>query len=175
MGGAFSSLCLSAKSVATMAVPDFGLGSHDDEDGPDVRDDDRSASNARDMVRRFSALVSPVTVERLAEHNINFARADRLSEQRSLPRGFRRTTSFTPPIQGELFLHSAMRAHRSSSRMRAPCFLRMGCRGSTPVNGTTTSLHGPYCAWHAKAARMRHAGAADTVDDIWTPGRKELV
>ena len=99
MGGAASSLCMSAKSMASLAVPDFGLGNHDDED-PDVRDDDRSSSTARDMLRRFSTLVSPVTVERLGSHNVNFLRADRLSEQRSLPSQFRRTTSFTPPIEG---------------------------------------------------------------------------
>ena len=125
MGGAASSLCMSAKNVATLAVPDFGLGSHDDED-PDVRDDDRSSSAARDMLRRFSTLVSPVTVERLGSHNINFLRADRLSEQRSLPSQFRRTTSFTPPIEGasrRAMLHARMpvRSVLMCNRQR-PCF-----------------------------------------------------
>lgn len=129
MGGALSSLCLSAKSVATMAVPDFGLGSHDDED-PDIRDDDRSASTARDMVRRFSALVSPVTIERLAEHNINFAHADRLSEQRSLPRQFRRTTSFTPPIQGATSSWRAVHA-QPSCKMQHGCMHPFACAASS--------------------------------------------
>jgi hypothetical protein len=140
MGGALSSLCLSAKSVATLAVPDFGLGSHDDDD-PDIRDDDRSASTARDMVRRFSALVSPVTVERLAEHNINFARADRLSEQRSLPRQFRRTSSFTPPIQGAL-LEPCHGMHSSGSRMRAAAGFTPPPHGHCTA---ATGQEGPVC------------------------------
>ena len=97
MGALFSALCVSAKQVASMAVPDFGSGN---DDAPDVKDDDRSTSTAREYVRKISAMCSPVTVQRLGEHNVNYLSADRLSEQKSLPRNFKRTTSFTPPIEG---------------------------------------------------------------------------
>ena len=147
MGGLFSALCVSAKQVASIAVPDLSSGN---DDAPDVKDDDRSTSTAREYVRKFSAMCSPVNVQRLSELNVNHMSADRLSEQKSLPRNFSRrlsrTISFTPPIEGESPL-------------------------SSPLNNPCTCI---ACAAVGHGGGRMHAGAAQSINDIWTPGQKEL-